>query len=137
MTLSSASPPRSSSTASRIAGVEIDRALVASARAGLAARWHQESGGLSGAPLRARSTALIARLWRLTEGELPIIGVGGIDTPQAAWEKIRAGASLLQVYTGLVYEGPALAGRICRGLLERLRSNRLDHLARAVGLDHR
>ncbi len=106
-------------------------------RSGLATRWHQESGGLSGAPLRERSTELIARLWRLTGGGLPIIGVGGIDGPQAAWEKVRAGASLLQLYTGLVYEGPALAGRICRGLLERLRAEGLDHLSEAVGLDHR
>ena len=74
-------------------------------------------GGVSGAPLRARSTAMIRRLARLTHGQLPIIGVGGILTPADALEKLRAGAALVQVYTGLVYAGPGLVRAINIDLL--------------------
>ena len=81
---------------------------------------YAETGGLSGAPLRERSTEVIAHIHRHTEGKLPIIGVGGIFTAADAWEKIAAGASLLQVYTGLVYEGPSIAGDIVSGLKARM-----------------
>lgn len=83
-------------------------------------RIYAEQGGLSGRPLRERSTEVIAHIYKETGGQLPIIGVGGIFTAQDAWEKLVAGASLLQVYTGLVYEGPAVVGDIVRGLAERL-----------------
>ena len=76
----------------------------------------EESGGLSGAPLRRRSTRLIARIHRLTGGSLPIIGVGGVSNARDAQEKLDAGAPLVQIYTGLIYEGPGVAGRILRGL---------------------
>ena len=76
---------------------------------------YAETGGLSGRPLRSRSTDVIRHLRRQTGGRLPIIGVGGIFDAADAWEKITAGASLVQVYTGLVYEGPAVAGDIVRG----------------------
>lgn len=75
-------------------------------------------GGLSGAPLRARSTELIRKVYTRTNGVLPIIGVGGIDSPQAALEKIRAGASLIQIYSGMVYRGPGLAHQINLGILK-------------------
>ena len=78
-------------------------------------RVYSESGGLSGRPLRERSTEVIRHLFRQTRGQLPIIGVGGIFNAADAWEKIAAGASLLQVYTGLVYEGPAQAKSIVNG----------------------
>ena len=81
---------------------------------------YDETGGLSGAPLRDRSTEVIAHIFKHTEGKLPIIGVGGIFTAADAWEKIAAGASLVQVYTGLVYEGPSIAGDIVRGLKTRM-----------------
>jgi dihydroorotate dehydrogenase len=71
-------------------------------------RVYSEPGGLSGKPLRARSTEVIRYLYRQTRGDLPIIGVGGIFSAADAWEKIAAGATLVQVYTGLVYEGPEL-----------------------------
>lgn len=71
-----------------------------------------QRGGLSGAPLRARSTDVIRHVHRYTDGRLPIIGVGGVDSPAAAREKLDAGAALVQVYTGLVYAGPGLARRI-------------------------
>ncbi|MCW5558490.1 MAG: dihydroorotate dehydrogenase (quinone), partial [Verrucomicrobiae bacterium] len=83
-------------------------------------RLHQEPGGLSGRPLRARSTAVIRHLFRQTRGRLPIIGVGGIFSADDAWEKVTAGSTLLQVYSGLVYEGPGLASAVVRGLAERL-----------------
>ncbi|MEW5847337.1 MAG: quinone-dependent dihydroorotate dehydrogenase [Myxococcota bacterium] len=75
------------------------------------------AGGLSGAPLRARSTAVIRRVYERTQGRLPIIGVGGIASAEDALEKLRAGASVVQVYTGLVYEGPGLVRRILEGLI--------------------
>jgi dihydroorotate dehydrogenase len=81
---------------------------------------YAETGGLSGAPLRQRSTEIIRYIFEKTAGELPIIGVGGIFNAEHAWEKIRAGASLVQCYTGLVYEGPGIAREIVRGLTERL-----------------
>lgn len=79
-------------------------------------RLRDEAGGLSGQPLRARSTEIIRYIYRRTQGKLPIIGVGGINSAGAALEKIRAGATLVQVYTGLIYEGPGLARAINRGL---------------------
>jgi len=81
---------------------------------------YAETGGLSGRPLRTRSTEVVRHLFRSTGGQLPIIGVGGIASAAAAWEKITAGASLVQVYTGLVYEGPGLVREIVEGLRERL-----------------
>ena len=96
-------------------------------------REYSEAGGLSGRPLRARSTEIVRHLFRLTRGSLPIIGVGGIFNADDAWEKITAGASLLQLYTGLVYEGPALAKAIVNGLRERLNERGYGSLAEAVG----
>lgn len=80
------------------------------------AGYAEESGGLSGVPLRRRSTRLIARIHRQTGGSLPIIGVGGVLNARDAQEKLDAGASLVQIYTGLIYEGPGVAGRVLRGL---------------------
>ena len=92
-------------------------------------------GGLSGAPLAARSERLVRHLYRHTAGALPIVGVGGIDSAEAAYRRIRAGASLVQVYTGLVYEGPGLARRINRGLVRLLDQDRLGSISEAVGTD--
>jgi len=94
---------------------------------------YSEAGGLSGKPLRARSTEIIRHLHRQTRGRLPIIGVGGIFTAADAWEKITAGASLVQVYTGLVYEGPSIARAIVRGLHERMLEAGFAELCEAVG----
>jgi dihydroorotate dehydrogenase len=95
---------------------------------------YAESGGLSGRPLRARSTEVIRHLYRQTGGELPIIGVGGIFNGADAWEKISAGASLIQVYTGLVYEGPGIAKEIVNGLRARLAEVNLETIEQAVGV---
>ena len=92
-------------------------------------------GGLSGRPLAARADALIRHLYRLTGSALPLIGVGGIDSADEAYRRIRAGASLLQVYTGLVYEGPGLIRAINRGLVRRLERDGLGSIADAVGVD--
>ncbi len=78
------------------------------------------AGGISGAPLREKSTEMIRYIYKKTAGALPIIGVGGIFNADQAWEKIQAGASLLQVYTGWIYEGPALVKEILQGLEARL-----------------
>jgi dihydroorotate dehydrogenase len=87
------------------------------AREGLPSQRHRdEAGGLSGRPLFARSTAVLARMRKLVGETLPLIGVGGVDSTEAALEKIRAGADLVQLYTGLIYGGPALPGRILAGL---------------------
>ena len=96
-------------------------------------RIYSETGGLSGRPLRARSTEVIAHLYRQTRGSLPLIGVGGIFKAADAWEKIQAGASLVQVYTGMVYEGPGLAREIVSGLRERLAAGGFKDLSYAVG----
>ncbi len=98
---------------------------------------YAEAGGLSGRPLRARSTEVIRHLYRQTGGTLPIIGVGGIFNADDAWEKITAGASLIQLYTGLVYEGPMVVKDLVRGLQQKLIDSRLGDLKEAVGLQAR
>jgi dihydroorotate dehydrogenase len=92
-----------------------------------------EPGGLSGKPLFAPSTALTAQMYRLTQGKLPIIGVGGIASGEDAYAKIRAGASLIQLYTALVYHGPGLVARIKRELLALLARDGFASPAAAVG----
>ncbi|MCF6322025.1 MAG: quinone-dependent dihydroorotate dehydrogenase [Rhizobiaceae bacterium] len=80
----------------------------------------QESGGLSGRPLFEISTIVLAKMRQRLGGELPIIGVGGIDSAQSAWEKIEAGANLLQLYTAMIYQGPTLVNTICSELADKL-----------------
>ncbi|HEX5874067.1 MAG TPA: quinone-dependent dihydroorotate dehydrogenase [Pyrinomonadaceae bacterium] len=90
-------------------------------------------GGLSGKPLKHRSTQMIADLYRLTSGRIPLIGVGGIFNAEDAWEKIAAGASLVQLYTGLIYEGPRIAREINEGLGRILEREGFANLDEAVG----
>jgi dihydroorotate dehydrogenase len=90
-------------------------------------------GGLSGRPLNRRSREMIATLYNLTEGSLPLIGVGGIFTAEDAWEMISAGASLLQIYTGFIYEGPSIATRINEGLRRIIANRGFVSLDEAVG----
>ena len=92
-----------------------------------------EPGGISGAPVRSRSTAVIRLIYEATQGQLPIIGVGGIFTAADAWEKITAGASLIQVYTGWIYEGPWMVKRILQGLIDRLEAENIETLSQAIG----
>jgi dihydroorotate dehydrogenase len=93
----------------------------------------EEAGGISGAPVRSRSTEVIRLIYQHSQGQLPIIGVGGIFSTEDAWEKITAGASLLQVYTGWIYQGPWMAKRIAQGLGQKLTAAGLTHIQDAVG----
>ena len=97
----------------------------------------EEAGGLSGAPLRQRSTEIIRFIRQHTHGQLPIIGVGGIFTAADAWEKLVAGASLLQVYTGWVYEGPWMIRRLLAGILQKLEEQGLTSLSELADSVHR
>lgn len=85
-------------------------------RDGLRSPHKAETGGLSGAPLFEKSTRILAQLSKLTEGKLPLIGVGGVSTPEQAYAKIQAGASAVQIYTAMVYQGISLAGDLAKGL---------------------
>jgi len=93
----------------------------------------EESGGLSGVPLRPRALAVLRRLRAVAGTSLPLIGVGGIDSPEAAWERITAGASLVQLYSALIYEGPGLTRRINQGLEALMQRDGFASIAEAVG----
>ena len=93
----------------------------------------KEAGGLSGRPLFHRSTVMLARVHLLTRGSIPLIGIGGVDCGATAIAKIEAGATLLQLYTGLVFEGPGLVARIKRDLVAYAEQERLAHIGDATG----
>ena len=105
--------------------------------AGLVGRHRDQAGGLSGRPLFAPSTAVLAQIYRLTEGRVPLIGVGGVASAADAYAKIRAGASLVQLYTALVYRGPGLVAEIETGLAALLRRDGFANPTEAIGADHR
>jgi len=94
----------------------------------------EEAGGISGKPVRDRSTEIIRYIYQQTQGQMPIIGVGGIFTAEDAWEKITAGACLVQTYTGWIYEGPMMVHRILAGLLTKLEENGLTSISQAIGI---
>lgn len=96
-----------------------------------------ETGGLSGKPVTDRSTEVIRKVYSLTEGKLPIIGSGGIFSAQDAYDKICAGASLVEVYTALIYKGPELLRELNEGLKECLRRDGFHNIVEAIGADHR
>ena len=96
---------------------------------------YAETGGLSGTPLRARSTEFIRHIFKQTRGRLPIIGVGGIFSVEDALEKIAAGASLLQIYTGLVFEGPGLPKKIIAGLVHQMKDHGIRTFKEMVGVE--
>ena len=96
-----------------------------------------EPGGLSGRPLRPRAVEACRLLYTHLRGRVPIIGVGGIFTADDAYERIRAGASLVQLYTALIYEGPGVAPRIVHGLAERLERDGFSHMRDAIGANVR
>ena len=96
-----------------------------------------ETGGLSGRPLFKRSTAQISRFRALTGGRLPLIGVGGIDSGEAAYAKIKAGASALQLYTGFIYGGPAIIPAILGELDRCVEQDGYQHLVEAIGADEK
>ena len=96
-------------------------------------KYRTEEGGLSGAPLESRATRMVAFVAERTD--IPVVGVGGVSSAEGAYRKIRAGASLVQLYTGLIYRGPAIAHDINRGLLERLERDGFASVTDAVGAD--
>lgn len=98
---------------------------------------YRETGGLSGPPLKDMSTRIIREFYRLTNGNVPIIGVGGVSSGQDALEKIKAGASLIQLYTSLTYDGPPVVNRIKRELVALLEAEGINSISEAVGLDHK
>ncbi|XP_015495215.1 dihydroorotate dehydrogenase (quinone), mitochondrial isoform X2 [Parus major] len=103
----------------------------------LRSRQRMEPGGLSGKPLRELSTHTIREMYALTQGRVPIIGVGGVSSGRDALEKIRAGASLVQLYTALVYHGPPVVGAVKQELEELLREQGFKNVMEAIGADHR
>lgn len=103
------------------------------AREGLRSANRDQQGGLSGAPLFEKSTRVLAQLSQLTGGRLPLIGVGGISTAEQAYQKIRAGASAVQLYTAMVYEGLSLIPRIAHGLEQLLARDGYQTIAEATG----
>jgi dihydroorotate dehydrogenase len=105
------------------------------ARDGLTGRHAAQAGGLSGRPLRARATRVLARLWLETGGAMPLIGVGGVASAEDAWTRIAAGATAVQLYTALGYQGLSLAPRIARGLDALAERHGLTRLAEATGQD--
>jgi len=126
--------------AERIVRAAIDHridALIVSnttvSRPPLTSRPKDEQGGLSGVPIKALALGTLRRFRRASAGEIPLIGVGGIASADDAWERIRAGASLVQLYTAMVYEGPGIARRIAHGLARRLKREGFGNIAEAVG----
>ncbi len=103
----------------------------------LKSAYKTKSGGLSGAPLFKLSTRILAEFYAASEGRIPLIGVGGIASGGDAYMKIRAGASAVQLYSALVYEGPQLVAEICRDLSLRLKADGFDNIAGAVGTVNR
>ncbi|WP_269622272.1 quinone-dependent dihydroorotate dehydrogenase [Prochlorococcus marinus] len=95
----------------------------------------KEEGGLSGRPLRNRAVEIIRRLRKNSGKELPLIGVGGIDSPESAWERITAGASLIQIYTGWIFQGPILVPNILEGLTSQLSRHGFKNISEAIGSD--
>ncbi len=94
-----------------------------------------EAGGLSGRPLKLLALDQLRKFRAASGGQIPLIGVGGIENADDAWERIRAGASLIQLYSAMVYEGPGIAMRIAQGLAQRLKREGMSNIADAVGLD--
>ncbi|MCL6741358.1 quinone-dependent dihydroorotate dehydrogenase [Sphingomonas sp. RB56-2] len=99
----------------------------------LLSKYRGEGGGLSGDPLKSLALGALRRFRAASGGAIPLIGVGGIATADDAWERIRAGASLVQLYSAMVYEGPGIARRIADGLVERLNRAGMSSIAEAVG----
>jgi len=101
----------------------------------LPAEFYEQQGGLSGRPLTTKSTEIIRAFYKHTDGKLTIIGAGGISSARDAYAKIRAGASLVQLYTALVFQGPELVPDILTGLTRLLEKDGIDHISKATGLD--
>lgn len=117
------------------AGVVATNTTIAREGLGAPAALTSQGGGLSGAPLRRPANTVCREIFRRFGSRIPIVGVGGISNADEAYERIRSGASLIQIYTALIYEGPEVVSRILRGLAGRLRRDGFTHLREAIGVD--
>ena len=121
--------------------VKIDGIILANTTLGrptiLPKKFSQQKGGLSGSFLKKKSTNVISKFYSATNGSIPIIGVGGVSSAKDVIDKMRAGASLVQLYTGLIYEGPELPGVLCKNIVAFLKENGYNQLSDLVGEDHR
>jgi len=104
-------------------------------REGLHSSVQNEAGGLSGQPLFEMSTRMLARASKLTQGKLPLIGVGGVSSAEQAFEKLRAGASLVQLYSAMVYEGPTLGHEISKGLVKLIDKHNFNTIKSVIASD--
>jgi len=104
-------------------------------RDGLVDANKNEIGGLSGLPLQKLSLKFIKKFYKLNKGKIPIIGVGGIDSGQSAFEKITAGATAVQLYTGMVYQGPGIVRNIKKELIEILKKEKIENIQQAIGIN--
>ena len=94
-----------------------------------------EAGGLSGQPIFDSSTSMLNKVYKYTDGKIPLIGVGGIDSAEKAYKKIKNGASLIQLYTGLVYKGPKLITEINKCLIKFIEKDGFNNISEAVGVE--
>lgn len=102
----------------------------------LISKFKNEQGGLSGAPLSKMSTACIRQMYKMTDGNVPIIGLGGIGSGQDVYEKLKAGASLVEIYSMMVYEGPGLVSKVRKELVQLMEQNGQKTLEDVIGIDH-
>ncbi|MEH6892704.1 quinone-dependent dihydroorotate dehydrogenase [Bacillus sp. JJ864] len=120
--------------------VKVDAVIAANttiSRTNLTSKYQEQSGGLSGKPLNSRSTEIISKIYQQTQGKLPIIGSGGVFTGEDAYEKIKSGASLVQLYTSMIYRGPSVAKQINQEILNLLEKDGLSNITDAIGLYHK
>jgi dihydroorotate dehydrogenase len=119
-------------------GRAVDAVIVGNttlSRPPLKSRWKNEAGGLSGVPLKRLAMEKLRAFWAATSGQMPLIAAGGIDSADEAYARIRAGASLVQIYSSLVYHGPGLARTMAAGLLQLLDRDGFAQIGDAVGVD--
>ncbi|MGD6975886.1 quinone-dependent dihydroorotate dehydrogenase [Bacillus altitudinis] len=120
--------------------VKVDAVIAANTtiyRNNLTSKHQKQNGGLSGKPLNSRSTEIISKIYLQTQGKLPIIGSGGVFTGEDAYEKIKSGASLVQLYTSMIYQGPSIAKQINQEILNLLEKDGLSNITEAIGLYHK
>lgn len=122
---------------SKVSGIILTNTTISRPSSSDSSDIYKETGGLSGRPLRDLSTKTISRFYALTNGQIPIIGVGGVFSGKDAYEKIKAGASLIQLYTAITYKGPPIVNKIKKELVDLLDNDELDTISDAVGLNHK
>jgi len=117
-------------------GIIISNTTIKRADLGLSSEYHDKPGGLSGRPLKEMSTEMISRFYVLTNGTIPIVGVGGIESGADAYAKIKAGASIVQIYTALIYQGPWMIDRLKEQLAQLIKKDGYSSMEDVIGADH-